>query len=202
MSNSDSLDSFLISAARDIFEAYEGFEGGRKDFIDGAFQCLGDFKDWAVTEVLALYVGSWNPSSSFCKAMVNSIDWDSVYETICNEHKIFSKDDEPIVVVPKLPGKPNNHIHYIKYLPQNIKYELPYETISTPTEDLKVGDVISEFKAWETEDVALVYKIIRINKKTMTVVDCTEKGVVVEARAAHPTKISKDRTNFNKVVIQ
>lgn len=55
-------------------------------------------------------------------------------------------------------------------------HTLPFNTTNIPLSELKVGDIIGVEKAWEEADVMLLYKVVRINKKTVSVKDCDETG--------------------------
>jgi hypothetical protein len=48
--------------------------------------------------------------------------------------------------------------------------ELPFKTEEKKVADLKKGDILIETQALEVMDVAYLYKILRVNKKTLTVI--------------------------------
>jgi len=71
------------------------------------------------------------------------------------------------------------HCYYKRTLIDHKDHALPFTTRQVALTDLKVGDVVAEEKAWETEDVVLLYKVVRINKKTISVKDCDESGRIM-----------------------
>jgi len=60
-----------------------------------------------------------------------------------------------------------------------VAYELPFNTKTVPLAELKDGDIIVSERARETEDVAYLHKIMSINKKSISVVNCDQDGRVI-----------------------
>jgi hypothetical protein len=97
---------------------------------------------------------------------------------------------------PKPAEKPR-HIHYRRYLGGRDDGErpLPFETRDVPLEEVKVGDVIVVSEAWECEDVDVVWKVVRLNKKTISVYACDETGTLTEKEK----RLMDKRTAFRVV---
>jgi transposase-like protein len=79
---------------------------------------------------------------------------------------------------PKPAEKPK-HIHYRRYLGGDRdvgEIRMPFETRDVPVEEVKVGDVIVVSEAWECEDVEIIWKVCRLNKKTISLYACDETG--------------------------
>jgi hypothetical protein len=70
-----------------------------------------------------------------------------------------------------------------------ITYELPFNMKIVKLEELKVGDVVVQDHARETEDVAYLYKVLSINKKSISVVSCDQDGRPIY----EGTKVTKSR---------
>jgi hypothetical protein len=70
-----------------------------------------------------------------------------------------------------------------------------------PLAELKDGDIIVKERAMETEDVAYLHKIMSINKKSISVVNCDQDGRVIY----EGTKVTKSRltlySNFSARII-
>jgi hypothetical protein len=75
-----------------------------------------------------------------------------------------------------VPG--GRHLYYTFTYVDGKHQPVPFTTRKVALDELKKGDVIAEEKAWETEDVVVLYKVLRINKKTVSVTDCDEMGLV------------------------
>ena len=74
--------------------------------------------------------------------------------------------------------------------------ELPFKTEEKKVADLKKGDIIVETEAREVVDVALLYKILRVNKKTLTVIRVDLTGEEVPEAKKKKMELYKWRLTF------
>lgn len=106
---------------------------------------------------------------------------------IKKKRKIRLIMDEP-APAPVIGGQ---HIYYTCTYIDGKAHPVPFTTRKVMLAELRKGDVIAEGKAWETEDVIILYKVLRINKKTISVTDCDERGhIIVYPRGESKSKVS------------
>jgi hypothetical protein len=58
-----------------------------------------------------------------------------------------------------------------------VRYPLPFQTLSVPFSQLKKDDMVIEQRAGVTIDSWVFYRIVRINKKTITLRGCNRDGL-------------------------
>lgn len=93
---------------------------------------------------------------------------------------------------------PRKHCWVEKYLPDPKHSDvIPFQTKEVVLSELKKGDVIAQPTAWETEDMIILYKVLRINKKTISVVDCDQDGSVIY----YPSYPTADKPRKSKLTL-
>lgn len=89
-----------------------------------------------------------------------------------------SKTDAPFAALHGGSLTMNTSSNYFYTRTLSGSHELPFGMTRIPLSDLKVNDIICEEKAWDgCDDVVVLYKVKRINKKTVTVMDCDQYGL-------------------------
>jgi hypothetical protein len=84
----------------------------------------------------------------------------------------------------------------------------PFNREKIPLSQLKKGDIIVREEAWENYDVYLMYKVLRINKKTISVIRCDQYGLEIrkyrrKLNIYHPHVEEDDNSEMklNKLVL-
>jgi hypothetical protein len=77
-------------------------------------------------------------------------------------------------------------------------HAVPFTTRKVVLAELKKGDVIADGRGWETEYVVGLFKVIRINKKTITVIDCDETGRICEYGYIYPSGQRKSKLSIRR----
>jgi len=110
------------------------------------------------------------------------------------EKKGLNEEEEKIMRWRMAPSK---HVWYISsvYLSKDeapkYQYELPFNTKVVKLSALKKGDVLVRERAWATEDVVILCKVVRINKKTVSVEDCDQRGLLTPHSSADKIEITQ-----------
>lgn len=60
----------------------------------------------------------------------------------------------------------------------DIKIPLPFQVRSVLVDELKKNDLIVKSEELEMDSVDIIYRVIRVNKKTITVQGCDEFGTI------------------------
>jgi hypothetical protein len=63
------------------------------------------------------------------------------------------------------------------YQPKSRLPELPFDTTTVPLEELRRDAIIAETRGGETEDTMYLYKVLRVNKKSISVEECDQRGL-------------------------
>jgi len=68
-----------------------------------------------------------------------------------------------------------------KYIKEDIvggSFSLPFQTKRIDFSELREGDIVVEQQGWEVQDVVFLYKVIRINTKSVTLRKCDRYGII------------------------
>ena len=68
-------------------------------------------------------------------------------------------------------------------------FQLPFNTKIVELSALKKGDVLVQGQSWDNKPVLTLYKIVRINKKTVSVEDCDQRGLLTPNSRASKIEI-------------
>ena len=83
-------------------------------------------------------------------------------------------------------------------------HPVPYTTVEVLKTELNVGDIVVLSKCWETEDVDLLHRVSRINKKSITLLNCDQYGATEPYKGEYSKELYKcnDTRKFHKMVLK